>query len=58
MKIYEQKRGKLAEKDRHELAAILVKAGYAVKIGAAKAATGNKLIYYVEILEDEKAEVK
>lgn len=54
MKISEQKNGKLNETDRLELAGLLVKAGYTVKIGREKKNTkSNVNIYFVEFKEAE-----
>lgn len=46
MKIYAQPNGKLTEADRMQLATLLVKAGYTVKIG--KETIGGKPVMVVE----------
>lgn len=49
MRIYPQKAGALNEADRLELARLLIKAGYTVRIGSEKPKGTN--IYYVEFTE-------
>ena len=51
MKIYAQKNGSLNEVERLELAKLLVKAGYTVRLGKEK--QGNKAtnVFYVEYEE-------
>lgn len=53
MKITEQKNGKLNEQDRLQLATLLIKAGYVVKIGKEKPAGKNTSVIYVEFNEQE-----
>lgn len=40
--------GKLNDSDRQQLGAILMKAGYAAKIGSVKRGTGTGKTYFVE----------
>lgn len=51
IKIMNQRGGKLLDADRLELARLLVKAGYTVRIGAAK--DGNKQVAFVEATSNE-----
>lgn len=53
MKITEQKNGRWNEEDRLELAKILLKAGYTVRIGKEKPPGKSTNVIYVEYLEDE-----
>jgi len=54
LKIQAQKNGKLDEADRLEIARLLVKAGYTVKIGKEKKnGKSNINIYFVEFKEEE-----
>ena len=52
MKIYEQKDGQLNKDDRLELAKLLVKAGYTVRIGKEKPKGKSTNIQFVEYMED------
>jgi hypothetical protein len=56
MKIYSQKQNALNETDRLELAKLLIKAGYAVRIGSEKpeGKPNGANIYYVEYSEGGK----
>lgn len=56
MKIYPQKNGSLNEADRLELARLLVKAGYTVRIGKAKAPNKNTNIIFIEFKEENTYE--
>jgi hypothetical protein len=51
IKIKAQRIGALGEQDRLQLAALLVKAGYAVRIGREKAATTSKTSRYEYFVE-------
>ena len=51
MKIYSLKNGSLNESDRLELARLLIKAGYTVRIGKEKAPNKNTNVIYVEFKE-------
>ena len=51
IKITNQRGGKLLDADRLELARLLVKAGYTVRIGAAK--DGNKQVTFVEATSND-----
>ena len=48
MKIYSLKNGSLNEADRLEIARLLIKAGYTVRIGKEKAVGKNTNIIFVE----------
>ena len=52
MKIYEQKDGQLNKEDRLELAKLLVKAGYTVRVGREKPPGKRSYVYFVEYTED------
>ena len=54
MRIQEQKHGKLSEQDRLDLASLLVKAGYIVRIGREKAPGKTTSMAYVEALEPDR----
>ena len=56
MKIQNQKHGNLSEADRLELAGLLAKAGYLVRIGKEKlpGKPTAKFIHYVEFWGDER----
>ena len=51
MKISNQNATGLTDADRLELAKLLIKAGYTVRIGREK--QGNKTIAFIEIVEDK-----
>lgn len=52
-KIYAQKQGALNENDRLELARLLIKAGYTVRMGRERPkAKGNAYRYFVEYREE------
>lgn len=53
VKIYEQKDGQLNKEDRLELAKLLVKAGYTVRVGREKPPGKRTYVYFVEYKEDE-----
>ncbi len=53
MRIYEQKDGQLNKEDRLELAKLLVKAGYTVRVGREKPQGKRAYVYFVEYKEDE-----
>ncbi|MDO4301806.1 MAG: resolvase [Clostridia bacterium] len=44
--------GKLNDDDRSTLSCLLIKAGYAVKIGKEKVGSKGKIAYYVEYWEE------
>lgn len=52
MKIHDQKNGRLVESERIELAKLLIKAGYTVRIGKDK--QGSKTVAYVEAIPDKE----
>lgn len=52
MIIKDQKNGNLNETDRLELARLLVKAGYTVRVGKDKVPGKNRNIYFVEYKEE------
>lgn len=52
-KITDQKNGNLNEADRLELARLLIKAGYTVRVGKDKIPGKNRNYYYVEYEEDK-----
>lgn len=55
MKIYSLKYGSLNEQDRLEMARLLIKAGYTVRIGAESPPNSNgKKMYFVEFSEGGK----
>lgn len=54
MKIQEQKNGKWNETDRLDIAKLLIKAGYTVKIGKEKKNTKSSVnVYFIEFKEEE-----
>jgi len=53
MKIYSLKNGSLNEADRLELARLLIKAGYTVRIGKEKAPGKTTNITFVEFKEEK-----
>ncbi len=53
MKIYAQNYGSLNEEDRLEIARLLVKAGYIVRLGKEKQGNKNSYTHYVEYAEGE-----
>lgn len=53
MKIHSLKNGSLNEADRLEMARLLVKAGYTVRIGKEKAPGKNTNIIFIEFKEDK-----
>ena len=53
-RIYSFKINSLNETDRLNLATLLIKAGYAVKISKAKLNNSNSYTYYVEYWEDSE----
>jgi len=53
MKIQEQKNGKWNETDRLEIAKLLVKAGYTVRIGREKKEKSNTYTHFVEFKEEK-----
>ena len=52
-KITDQKNGQLNSNDRLELARLLIKAGYTVRIGKEKIPGKNRNIYFIEYKGDE-----
>lgn len=55
MRIQDQKNGKLNEEDRLEIAKLLIKAGYTVKISREKKNSKSSVnVYFVEFKEDEE----
>lgn len=56
MKIYSLKNGGLNEADRLEIARLLIKAGYTVRIGKEKAAGKNTNVIFVEFTEAKNYE--
>ena len=56
MKIYSLKSGSLNEQDRLELARLLIKAGYAVRLGREKpqGKPNSQYSYFVEFSEGEQ----
>jgi hypothetical protein len=52
-KITDQKNGQLNNDDRLEIARLLIKAGYTVKIGKDKIPGKNRNIYFIEYKGDE-----
>lgn len=56
MKIYAQKNGTLTQNELYELAGLLIKAGYTVKIGRAK--VGEKFVKAVEYTGDAGKEAE
>jgi hypothetical protein len=55
LKIQALKNGKLEETDRLEIARLLIKAGYTVKIGREKQNTKSSIYtHYIEFNEEEK----
>ena len=54
LKITDQKNGNLNEADRLELARLLIKAGYTVRVGKDKAPGKNRNIHFVEYVEDKE----
>lgn len=53
MRIYSVKHGSLNENDRLDLARLLVKAGYTVRLGREKPKKGSTWVYFVEYEEQE-----
>ena len=53
-RITDQKDGQLNSDDRLELARLLIKAGYTVRIGKEKIPGKNRNIYFVEYKGDEE----
>ena len=55
MKIYSQKSGALNEQDRLEIAKMLIKAGYAVRIGREKPVgkQNGAYVYFIEYWEEK-----
>lgn len=53
-KIYNVKEKGLGEQERLELARLLIKAGYIVRIGREKLAGKNTWVYFVEYWEEEE----
>ena len=53
-KIYQQKIGKMNEEDRLQLASLLVKAGYTVRIGKEKIEGKTTTRYYIAFKGDEQ----
>ena len=60
MKIYSVKPNSLNEADRLELARLLVKAGYTVRVGSEKVPNGksNSSAYFVEYFERGKSDAQ
>lgn len=56
MKIYSVKPNSLNEADRLELARLLVKAGYTVRIGSEKQPGKSASVHFVEYMERGKTE--
>ena len=52
MKITDQRNGRLVESERIELAKLLIKAGYTVRIGKEK--QGSKAVAYIEATPDKE----
>jgi hypothetical protein len=52
VKIFEQEDGQLNKEDRLELAKLLVKAGYTVRVGREKPPGKRSYVYFVEYTED------
>jgi hypothetical protein len=52
-KITDQKDGQLNSDDRLEIARLLIKAGYTVRIGKDKIPGKNRNIHFIEYKEDE-----
>lgn len=52
IKITDQKNGNLNEADRLDIARLLIKAGYTVRVGKEKPAGKNRNIHFVEFTED------
>ena len=52
VKISEQKNGKLNAEDRLEIAKLLIKAGYTVRVGREKPPGKRSYVYFVEYTED------
>lgn len=54
-RIYTQKQGALNDNDRQAMAALLIKAGYTVRIGKERPAgkTSGAYIYFVEYWEEQ-----
>ena len=53
-KIYQQKIGKMNEEDRLQLASLLVKAGYTVRIGKENIEGKTTTRYYIAFKGDEQ----
>ena len=47
-KIYAQKHGKMSEEDRVQLAALLLKLGYTVRIGRERQGDRKPWVYFIE----------
>ena len=54
VKIYQQRDGKVNEADRQQLAALLIKFGYTVRIGKERKDGSKANTYYVAYKGDEK----
>ena len=52
MKIHDQRFGRLIDSERVELARLLIKAGYTVRIGKEK--QGSKTVAYIEAMPDKE----
>lgn len=50
MRIHDQRFGRLTEQERIEIARLLIKAGYTVRLGKVK--DGSKTVAYVEAVGD------
>lgn len=46
--------GKINDEDRNSLGALLLKAGYSVKIGKEKVGSKNQVRYYVEYWQEKE----
>ena len=58
MKIYALKSGSLNELERLEIAKLLIKAGYTVRLGKEKAnGKSSSYIHYVEYLNEEETKL-
>ena len=54
-RIVPPKNTRFSEEKRHQLASLLIQAGFAVKCGSCK--DKNKTVYYVEFWEEDDAEI-
>lgn len=56
MKIYPLKNGNLNETERLEIARLLIKAGYTVRLGKEKPAGKSTVVHFVEYWDGDKEE--